>query len=111
MVVWRKESSECWGRGLHSFSPNFKWKIIDVAEVNQRRCLEESEQWLVNGDRTHLVLASGKSVLQKLESSEYEKSNSVETKREGYLISITVTSQKYELVNKVWAGFTTSTLN
>ena len=39
-------------------------KIVDVAEVNQRRCLEESEQWLSNDDRTHPVLASGKLVLQ-----------------------------------------------
>ena len=40
-------------------------KIIDVAEVNQRRRLEESGQWLESVDRTHLVLASGKPVLQK----------------------------------------------
>ena len=33
--------------------------------VNQRRCLEESGQRLENVDRTHLVLASGKLVLQK----------------------------------------------
>ena len=36
--------------------------IIDVAEVNQQRWLEESGQWLENVD---LVLASGKPVLQK----------------------------------------------
>ena len=40
-------------------------KIIDVAKVNQRRWLEESGQWLENIDPTHLVLASGKPVLQK----------------------------------------------
>ena len=40
-------------------------KIVDVAEVNQWCCLEESEQWLENVDRAHLVLASGKLVLQK----------------------------------------------
>ena len=34
-------------------------KIVDVAEVNQRRWLEESGQWLENVDQTHLVLASG----------------------------------------------------
>ena len=39
--------------------------MVDVAEVNQRQCLEESGQWLENVDRTHLVLASGKLVLQK----------------------------------------------
>ena len=38
-------------------------KIIDIAEVNQWRWLEESGQWLENVDRTHLVLASGKPVL------------------------------------------------
>ena len=44
---------------------NFRAKIVDVAEVNQWRCLEESGKWLENVDRTHLVLASGKLVLQK----------------------------------------------
>ena len=39
--------------------------IIDVAEVNQWLSLEESGQSLENVDRTHLVLASGKVVLQK----------------------------------------------
>ena len=33
-----------------------------LAEVNPRRCLEESEQWLENVDQTHLILASGKLV-------------------------------------------------
>ena len=42
-----------------------------VANVNQRRCcVEESEQWLENADQTHLVLASGKLVLQKSLSNE-----------------------------------------
>ena len=40
-------------------------KIVDVAEVNQWHCLDESGQWLENLDQTHLVLASGKLVLQK----------------------------------------------
>ena len=50
--------------------PNFFiWKkIVDVAEINQRHCLEESGQWLENVDQTRLVLASGKLVLQKVES-------------------------------------------
>ena len=39
--------------------------MINVAEVNQQRWLEVSGQWLENVDRTHLILASGKSVLQK----------------------------------------------
>ena len=38
----------------------FEEKFVDVAEVNEWRCFEESEQWLENVDRTHLVLASGK---------------------------------------------------
>ena len=40
-------------------------KIVNITEVNQRHCLEESGQWLENVDQTHLVLASGKPVLQK----------------------------------------------
>ena len=39
-----------------AFSKNFRGKIIDVAEANQQRWLEESGQWLKNVD---LVLASG----------------------------------------------------
>ena len=35
-------------------------------DVNQRHCLEERGQWLENVDSTHLVLASGKPVLQKM---------------------------------------------
>ena len=38
---------------------------IDVAEVNQQHWLEESGRWFANVDQTHLVLASGKPVLQK----------------------------------------------
>ena len=41
-------------------------KFVAVTEVNQQRCLEESGQWLENVDRTHLVLASGKLVLQRI---------------------------------------------
>ena len=40
-------------------------KLSYDAEVNQRHCLKESEQWLLNVDRTHLVLAGDKLVLQK----------------------------------------------
>ena len=39
--------------------------MIDVAEVNQQRWLEESGLWLENVDQIHLVLASGKPALQK----------------------------------------------
>ena len=37
-------------------------KIVNVSEVNQRRCLEESRQWFENVDRTHLALAGDKQV-------------------------------------------------
>ena len=39
-------------------------KIVDAAEVNQRCCVQESGKWLEDVDWTHLVLASGKLVLQ-----------------------------------------------
>ena len=35
-------------------------KLVDVAEVVQLHCLEESGQWLENVDQMHVVLASGK---------------------------------------------------
>ena len=41
-------------------------KFVAATEVNQQRCLEESGQWLENVDCTHLVLASGKLVLQRI---------------------------------------------
>ena len=44
----------------------FRGKIINVAEVNQRRWLEESGQWQENVDQTHLVLVSGKPAQQKI---------------------------------------------
>ena len=49
-------------------APNFflQEKNAKVAEINNRRCLDESGQWLENVDRTNLVLASGKLVLQKV---------------------------------------------
>ena len=40
-------------------------KIVDIAEVNQPGCLVERGQWPENVNRTHLVLASSKLVLQK----------------------------------------------
>ena len=40
-------------------------EIVDVAELNEWRCLVETEQLLDNVDQTHLVLASGKLVLQQ----------------------------------------------
>ena len=54
--------------GFDSQCPKFfsEEKIINVAEVDQQRCLEESGQWLENVDQSHLVLASGNLVLQKM---------------------------------------------
>ena len=51
-------------------TPNVAQKIsgeknVDVAEVHQRRCLEESGHWLENVDRNPLVLTSVKLILQK----------------------------------------------
>ena len=40
-------------------------KVVNVTEVNQRQCLEESGQRLENVDRTYIVLASVKLVPQK----------------------------------------------
>ena len=48
---------------------NLNEKIVEVAEVNQQRWLEESGQWLENVDRTRLVLASGEPVQQKSQPS------------------------------------------
>ena len=39
-------------------------KIVNVTEVNQWRCLEESGQWLESVAQTYLLLASGKLILQ-----------------------------------------------
>ena len=47
-------------------------KIVDVAEVNQRRWLEERVQWLENVDRTHVKLASGKLLLQKITRTTFQ---------------------------------------
>ena len=44
---------------------NFRGNIIKIAEVNQRNRFEKSGQWHENVDRSHLVLAGGKPVLQK----------------------------------------------
>ena len=47
---------------LPAFQKLFQKQIIDVAEVNQRRWLEENGRWLKIVDR---VLAGGKIVIQK----------------------------------------------
>ena len=50
----------------YQYSPKIsEEKLGNVAEVNQPHCIEESEQWLENVDRTHLELACGKILLQK----------------------------------------------
>ena len=66
----------CWiAQSKQACSPGFdsqrsqnliRGKIFNVAEVNQRRWLEESGLRLENVNQTHLVLASGKPVLQKV---------------------------------------------
>ena len=52
-----------------------KENIIVVADVNQQRWFEKSGQWLENVDWTHLVLASGKPVLQKTLAEEEFQGN------------------------------------
>ena len=44
-------------RGFIPSKKNSEEKIIDVAEVNQWRWVEESEQWVENVDQTHQVVA------------------------------------------------------
>ena len=54
--------------GLIPNIPEIFWeeKNVDVVEIIQWRCLEESSgQWIVNTDQNHIVLASGKLVYQK----------------------------------------------
>ena len=41
-------------------------KIVHAADLKQQHCLEKSGQCLENVDQTHLVLASGKLVQQKI---------------------------------------------
>ena len=50
---------------IPAFPNFFGGNIFDVAEVYQRRWLEESGKWLEHVDQTHLVLAIGQPVLQK----------------------------------------------
>ena len=49
------------------FPKKFRGKIIHVSVVNQRLRLKESGQWVGNVDQTHLVMAIGKTVLEKKE--------------------------------------------
>ena len=66
MVSTIASEHSCHRFDSHHFKNYFRGKNIDFAEVNQLRWLEESGQWLENVDQTHLILASGKSVLKKL---------------------------------------------
>ena len=53
-----------WFNSQHS-PKNSKEKIDNIDQVHQWHYLEESRPWLENVDRTHLVMASDKLVLQK----------------------------------------------
>ena len=52
---------------------------FDVAEIYQWRWLEECGQRLENVDQSHLVLASGKLVLQKTSSAKHLKNQPILT--------------------------------
>ena len=56
--------------------------IVNVAEVNLLRCLEESGKWPENVDQTHLVLVRGKPVIQKRTRSEGQEFES--RRRQGF---------------------------
>ena len=66
MVSIRASLPSCRRLNSQSSQKQFQRKFFYVAEVNQRRCLEKSGQWLENVDQTHLVLGSGKLLLQKV---------------------------------------------
>ena len=58
------------GPSCPGFKPLHSPKIVDVAEVNQWRCLEESGQWLENVDEAHLVLTGVTKRTQKFSLSQ-----------------------------------------
>ena len=62
-AAWHRGSILASHPGAPGLIPGVPSKIVDVAEVNQWCCLEESGQLLENVDQTHLVVASGKLVL------------------------------------------------
>ena len=69
MVSILTSGPSCPGFNVTAFPIFFqKFFFVNVAEVNQWRCLEESGQLLENVDQTHLVLSSGRLVLQKEQS-------------------------------------------
>ena len=68
MVSILASGPSCPGFNSQCTPKNSEEKIVNVVKVNQRHCLEESEQWLENVDWNHLVSASLQLVLQKLQS-------------------------------------------
>ena len=66
-TLWYESTNfnDCFLFSFSSFIWNHFENIIDVAEVYQRHFLEESEHWLENINRTHLVLANGMLALPK----------------------------------------------
>ena len=65
MVSILASGPNCPGFDSQRSHTNFGGKKFNVAEDSLQRWLEESGQWLENVDQIHLVLASGKPVLQK----------------------------------------------
>ena len=65
MVSVFASGPSCHGFDSHDSQNLIVGKIVDVAEKNIQRCLEESELWLENANQTHLVLARGKLLIQK----------------------------------------------
>ena len=65
-AAWHRRSIlDSLGFEFQQSPKNIRGKIINGAEIYQQHWLEESELWLEIFDQTHLVLASGKPVLQK----------------------------------------------
>ena len=65
MVSILASRPSCIGFDSQRSQKKFRGTIVDVPEVNQWHCLEESGQWLENVNRTHLVVGSGKLVQHK----------------------------------------------
>ena len=78
MVGILASGPSCPGFNSQHSQKNSQEQIVDVAEVNQWRWLEESGQWIKSVDQTHQVyLAGGKLVQQKrIRKQVLQKSNS-----------------------------------
>ena len=72
MVSYLASKLSCLGSIPSVPKKNSEEKIVDVADVNQRCCIEESVQWLENVDQTHLELVSGKSYVFSSEKTSSE---------------------------------------